>query len=69
MFAMPKIDTFIGRSNNVTTNGTISKRFAELVDIVPDEYIRRLHFAFSFHYIELRKKNMFSIFFSKYRID
>jgi hypothetical protein len=25
--------------------------------------MRRLHFAFSFHYIELRKKNMFSIFF------
>lgn len=52
-----------GHYVNVTTNGTISKRFAELIDVVPDEYMRRLHFAFSFHFIELRKKNMLSIFF------
>lgn len=47
---------------NLTTNGTQTKRFDELIDI-PKEHRSRLHFAFSFHYLELLKYNLLDVFF------
>lgn len=41
-----------GHFVNITTNGTLTKRFDELLRF-PKEYLERLHFAFSFHYLEL----------------
>ena len=45
-----------GHFVNVTNNGTISKAFDEILRIVPKEDLKRLHFAFSLHYIELKRK-------------
>lgn len=51
-----------GHCVNITTNGTLSNKFDRIVQF-PKEYLERLHFAFSFHYIELKKKNMLNKFF------
>ena len=46
-----------GHFVNITTNGTISQRFDEIIKLIPEELLKRLHFAFSLHYIELKKTN------------
>jgi len=50
----------------VVTNGTVSKRFDEICQF-PSELLSRLFFKFSFHYLELKKKNLFSLFFDNIR--
>ena len=50
-----------GHYVNVTNNGTMSKRFDEIVEF-PKELLSRLCFAFSLHYIELKKTNMLQTF-------
>ncbi len=52
-----------GHYVNITTNGTISKRFDELISRFPKSCNKRLHFAFSFHYLELKRLNLISSFF------
>lgn len=52
-----------GHYVNVTTNGTISQRFDEILKI-PKKLLSHLHFAFSFHYIELKKRNLLDVFFN-----
>lgn len=51
-----------GHYVNVTTNGTVTKRIVELLDF-NKEMLKNLHFAFSFHYIELKKLKQVDIFF------
>lgn len=51
-----------GHYVNITTNGTLTNRFNELCSL-PEELLKRLHFAFSLHYIELNKKNLLEKFF------
>ncbi len=51
-----------GHYVNVTTNGTITSRINELLDINP-KFLHRLHFSFSFHYLELKKRGLVDIFF------
>lgn len=51
-----------GHYVNITTNGTISQRFDEILEI-PHELLKHLHFAFSFHYIELKKRELIDTFF------
>ncbi len=51
-----------GHYVNVTTNGTITKRFEQLIDF-PKNILERLHVAFSFHYLELKKRNLLNVFF------
>lgn len=51
-----------GHYVNITTNGTLSKRFDEIVSFSP-EILERLHFSFSFHYLELLKASKLSVFF------
>ena len=63
---MPKIIEEVlkqGHYVNITTNGTISQRFDEIIKL-PKELLERLHFAFSFHYLELLKTNNLDIFFN-----
>lgn len=55
-----------GHYVNVTTNGTLEKRFDQLLDF-PDEYLERLHIAFSLHYNELIRLNKLNIFFENVR--
>ena len=50
----------------VVTNGTVSRRFEEISQF-PPELLSRLFFKFSYHYIELKKKNLFNLFFSNIR--
>ena len=51
-----------GHYVNITTNGTLSKRFDEFLAF-PVELLERLHFSFSFHYLELVKMGLLEAFF------
>lgn len=47
----------------IVTNGTITRRFEEMMQY-PEELRRRLGFKFSFHYLELKKRNLLDAFFA-----
>jgi len=47
----------------VVTNGTVSKRFDELAALPPD-CLARLMVKFSYHYLELKKRNWLDLFFA-----
>ena len=51
-----------GHLVNVTTNGTISRAFDELTKLETAS-LSRLQIAFSFHYLELKKRNLIEVFF------
>lgn len=51
-----------GHYVNITTNGTLTNRFDYIINNFPKEYLERLHFAFSFHYLELKKLNLLERF-------
>lgn len=51
-----------GHYVNITTNGTLSKKFDELLKM-PKDLLERLHFSFSLHYLELKKMNLVNTFF------
>lgn len=55
-----------GHYVNITTNGTLSNRFKEIVSWSP-ELLERLHFAFSLHYLELLRLNLLDTFFENIR--
>ncbi|MDF2544541.1 MAG: radical protein [Herbinix sp.] len=46
----------------IVTNGLITKRFDEMMNY-PKEYLERLAFKFSFHYLELKRINKMELFF------
>ncbi|MDD3155581.1 MAG: radical SAM protein [Victivallaceae bacterium] len=46
----------------VVTNGSISKRFDQIVSMKP-ELLQRLIFKFSFHFLELERQGLFDRFF------
>lgn len=52
-----------GHYVNITTNGTLTKRFDEIITL-PKEFLRRLHFSFSLHYLELTRINKLDEFFN-----
>lgn len=52
-----------GHYVNITTNGTIAGPIDDFSKF-PEELLRRLIFSFSFHYIELKKKNLLDKFIS-----
>lgn len=51
-----------GHYVNITTNGTINSRIDEIAAL-PADLLKRLHFAFSFHYLELLRLNKLEDFF------
>ena len=53
-----------GHFVNVTTNGTISKSFDELLSLVPPSLLPRLNFSFSFHFLELRRTALLERFWA-----
>lgn len=53
----------VGHFVNITTNGTLSKRFDELVDFDRD-LLKHLNISFSCHIVELKKKGMENVFFN-----
>ena len=46
----------------IVTNGTLTNRFEEFIKL-PEEYRKRMGFKFSFHYLEMKRTNMFDIFY------
>lgn len=51
-----------GHYANVTTNGTLSKRF-EVLRSWSSQELSHLHFAFSYHYLELKRIGKLDVFF------
>lgn len=51
-----------GHYVNITTNGTLSKKF-DLLIAECRENIKRLHISFSLHYLELKRLNLLQVFF------
>ena len=56
-----------GHFINITTNGTLTRRFKDFLSL-PAEHRERLHFAFSFHYTELKKRKLIEKFFENIRL-
>lgn len=53
-----------GHFVNITTNGTITKGFDNIIRLIPQELLGHIHFAFSFHYLELLRLNKMDVFFN-----
>ena len=51
-----------GHFVNITTNGTLTKKFEELTGACK-ENIKHLHLSFSLHYLELKRLNLLDTFF------
>lgn len=51
-----------GHFVSIVTNGTISKRFDEMVQF-PSELLEKLFIKFSYHYLELKNRKMLDRFF------
>ena len=51
-----------GHFVNITTNGTLSKQLDRILEET-EGYHSKLHFSFSFHYVELLKKKLVDTFF------
>lgn len=51
-----------GHYVNITTNGTIGKRLKEIIEKA-EGYVSHLHFAFSLHYLELKRLGLLNTFF------
>lgn len=56
-----------GHYVNITTNGTISRKMQELLDEI-GTMSSRLNISFSFHYIELVKRNLLNVFFDNVKL-
>ena len=65
---VPEVTLFIenllkaGHYVMVVTNGTVKKRFEEIIKLNPD-LLQRLFFKFSFHYLELIRTKQLDVFF------
>lgn len=56
-----------GHYVNITTNGTLTKQIERILTECDSE-ISHLHFAFSLHYIELKKKGLIDKFFANVKM-
>ncbi len=52
-----------GHYVEIVTNGSLKKRFEEIVNTYPQEALERLIIKFSFHYEELVRLNLMDVFF------
>lgn len=51
-----------GHVVSIVSNGTTSEKFDEFLKTLPEEYLSRLFFKLSLHYLELKRKNLLDIF-------
>lgn len=51
----------------VVTNATVDRAFNEMVEW-PKEFLERLFFKFSYHFLELKKRNLFDKFFANIKM-
>ena len=56
-----------GHYCSVVTNGTLSNRIAEFAEL-PSYLTKHLFFKFSYHYLELKERNLFDTFFNNIRL-
>lgn len=56
-----------GHFVNLTTNGTLTNQIKKVLDET-ESFHSHLHMAFSFHYIELKNKNLIDTFFSNIKL-
>lgn len=56
-----------GHYVNVTTNGTITKAFKRIAELIPSELLKHIQFSFSLHLIELKRLGMVDKFFDNIR--
>lgn len=56
-----------GHFVNITTNGTLSKRLDDFLKITQG-FHNHIHLSFSFHYTELKKRNLVDVFFNNIKI-
>ena len=56
-----------GHYITIVTNGTVSKRFEQIIDM-PRECCERVFFKFSYHYLELKRLNLLDTFFANIRM-
>jgi pyruvate-formate lyase-activating enzyme len=56
-----------GHYVNITTNGTLTKQFHRLIQF-PRNFLQRLHFSFSLHYLELLRTNRIKAFFENIKL-
>lgn len=47
----------------IVTNGSVTKRFDEFIEL-PNSIRKHIFFKFSFHYMELKRMNLFEVFFN-----
>jgi len=52
-----------GHLVNITTNGTLTNKIRELDNFSENE-LERLHFSFSYHFLELKRLNLIEAFFN-----
>lgn len=52
-----------GHYVTIVTNGSLSNKFDEILTF-PQEILKRLFVKFSFHYLELKRMNLFDVFFA-----
>ncbi len=67
---MPEIIYYLlkeGHFVNVTNNGTMTERIKEMMGF-PREYLSRLCFSFSFHYLELIKRDKLQTFIENVKL-
>ena len=57
-----------GHVIDLVTNGTMTKRFQELFDMIDPAYYGRLKFTFSLHYLEFKRLNLLDTFFDNIRL-
>jgi MoaA/NifB/PqqE/SkfB family radical SAM enzyme len=51
-----------GHYADIITNGTLTKKFDELIDTLSNEEQSKLMIKFSFHYLQLKEKNLLNTF-------
>lgn len=52
-----------GHYLNVTTNGTVSKAFRRIAELIPPHLLKHVQFSFSMHLLELKRLNLVDKFF------
>lgn len=56
-----------GHYVNITTNGTVTVKLKEILEKA-DKYVSHLHFAFSLHYLELKRLHLLETFFENIKM-
>lgn len=64
-YTIDLIEVFLNNGHyvNVTTNGTLSRRFDEILSRFDVDQFSKMQFAFSYHYLELKRLNKLEEFF------